>query len=181
MTAIPEVDRLAASTADVEHATSALVRALVLRAGLVGLITVGVIAAVLAAAAGAVQLTAEQHALLLVGLGVGALTGAVGNFIVARGALVPAADAAASTSFLRGLVLDFALQFGAIVGLGLLLYAVGMGFKSAAVFGVALAGASMVFRAPGTIFIARALSARARTSAALAGVGQPATTSETHS
>ena len=56
---------------------------------------------------------------------------------------------------------DFALQFVAILGLGLLLYATGTDFRATVVFGVALAGAAMIVRAPGTLLIARALSARA--------------------
>ncbi|MCB9868270.1 MAG: hypothetical protein H6837_00335 [Planctomycetes bacterium] len=112
------------------------------------------------------RLPGSARIYLVWGAAAGAVAGMLGNFILARGAFARVGPHG-GTAFLRGLVLDVALQFAAVV-LGVVgLFAVGVKFSELAAFGLALAGAAVLFRGAGTVLMARALDARARGQAAV--------------
>jgi hypothetical protein len=106
-------------------------------------------------------LSAQGRGFLWAGAGVGACSGALGNLIVARGGLSTPADPRDGRGFVRALAIDFVLQLVAVLGSPMCLILLEMKFAHVAAFGMALAGATGVFRLAGTLLVARALTHRA--------------------
>jgi hypothetical protein len=122
--------------------------------------TMAVVASIVLAA----PVPPESRAFLLWGGVAGGVAGTLGNWIVARGALRRVGGKEASADFVRSIFLDFVLQVFAVVAGTMCLYLLQLKFQEFAAFGATLAGAAVLFRAPGTVLVSRALSARAEAS-----------------
>ncbi len=96
------------------------------------------------------------------GVGVGVLAAALGNVLIAFGAMKESGGPVDSTGFLRAIVMDFALQFGcaAVCILGMSIK--GVKFQQVAAFGITFTAAVVVCRMFGTVLVNRALVARSK-------------------
>ena len=139
------------------------VGSLLARACAIGLVVVGVPVGLVLALATEAFLPGPAGSYLLAGAALGVLTGCLGNWLVATGSLRHVGGPAASTAFVRSVVMDFALQGFVIIG-GILAvrFLLTVKFQEVAAFGVTLAGAVLLFRIPGTVLTSRALDRRSR-------------------
>ena len=122
----------------------------------------------------AATIPSESRPFIVWGAVVGAGVGALGNWIVARGALRRVGGPEASADFVRSIVLDFVLQVFAVVAGTMCLYLLQLKFQEFAAFGATLAGAAVLFRAPGTVLVSRALTQRAQAARSTAPSASPA-------
>lgn len=149
-------------TPPLEHSTTAA-RPVAMRASVIGAVLTAVAVTVVWSVASAEAIPESARPYLLVGALAGALAGTLGNTIVARGALRRIGGAQASSDFVRAIVMDFALQVFAVIGVTLVLrFLLALKFPEFATLGFTLAGAVAFFRVPGTILVSRALESRAR-------------------
>ena len=128
---------------------------------MVGAVAAGGLAGVAISVLPPEVLTGEARTFMWGGVVGGALSGSIGNLLVARGGLSVPADPRDSRAFLRAIVLDFALQVFAVVGGTVGLFLLAVKFANLAAFGFALAGVATVFRVAGTVMVSRALNRRA--------------------
>ena len=144
---------------------------------MVGVLVAVGLGAIISMALPADVLTAEVQRFMWAGVLAGALSGSVGNLLIARGGLGKPERPEDSRAFLRSIVLDFALQTLAVVGGTLGLFLLSVKFPNLAAFGLALAGVATVCRVMGTVMVSRALNDRARANRMASGVvhASPAT------
>lgn len=96
------------------------------------------------------------------GVGVGLLSAAIGNGLIAFGSMKGRQDPANSTGFIRAVVFDFALQFACAATCILGLIFKGLKFQQVAAFAITFALAVVICRMFGTVVVSRALVARSR-------------------
>jgi len=134
------------------------------RGSAIGALAVGAIVAALLLAAPTTTIPPESRNFIAWGGLAGGGIGTLGNWIVARGALRRVGGPEASSDFVRAIFLDFVLQVFAVVAGTMTLYLLQLKFQEFAAFGATLAGAAVLFRAPGTVLVSRALNRRAQAS-----------------
>ena len=99
---------------------------------------------------------------LLGGAVVALLASGVGGWLLARAAALPPGDPRNGRMFVQSLVLDFGLQFAAVVIGMLVLRALAVKFAGLAAFGIMFASVALVVHVTGAVLINRALGLRAR-------------------
>lgn len=139
------------------------------RASVIGAGWTAIVVTVVLLATSAEVLPDQTRPFLVLGAIVGAVSGTLGNIIVAQGSLRRVGGPQASAEFVRAIVLDFAVQVVAVVGgtVAVRFFLV-LKFQDFATFGMTLAGAVVLFRVPGTILVNRALGLRARRTGGIA-------------
>ena len=104
----------------------------------------------------------DLHGYVVGGCLAGLAASGLGGLVFARAAVLAPGDPRNSLAFVRSLVFDFGLQFGAVVAGMLVLRALEMKFTGIAAFGVTFAAVALLVHVAGAVWINRALGQRAR-------------------
>jgi len=99
---------------------------------------------------------------VLGGAGVALVASSIGGAFLARAAALPPGDPRNGPMFVQSLVLDFGLQFAAVVVGMVALNVLGLKFEGIAAFGITFAAVALVVHVTGAVLINRALGLRAR-------------------